>query len=602
LTTRTQRYWLAGLIVIFVVAVLYVHAIHFTYMTADENLVYRFTRESLTETVSYLANRDVHPPLWFSFFWGWRRVVGESDFAGRIHALFLSLMTLAVVYQLGKRWFGAPRYGLFAMVVLAVSGLFLRYTLEIRPYALAMFLASLSMVAFWRWLKLRTWRTALVYGASIAALLYVHYFLFLFLLAQGVYFLIFARPSRRMWQQSFGVAAAAFLLWLPWFPSFLSQFGRIRSVEVAAGEARGLAGSGATTQATSLEEIIRLAESATNGLFWLYVLVLVIGFIYWWRKDGYRLALIWAVGVPAITFLVNLVAAVYTPRYIINFVIGLALVLAAGLGRLSGRVRWLALAGFTAVNLWVLPTQMPNDVVPYSLLYRQLAEAWQPGDVVLFDQGGWGDGLMQWQWRHHSTPEMRLLATDKTEQALTARRVWHVAGDWLNEDVQANFRQIEGTHPRQTGFGGCDIHWCYVIQLMEAPPWSEPQVFGEDMAFWGADIDGITPQAIQARLWWRVEQTPTKDYSIGLHLLDVNGNLIAQSDSSIHHYGSEQVTNTSQLEPDKIYIDFRTLNLSGGLFPGDYQLAVVVYDWQTGERLRLADGTDHLTLETIKVS
>lgn len=595
-----RRYWILGLLAVFLIAGFYVHNIQTTYMISDEYLVYRFTRGSLPETIDYLANRDVHPPLWFSFFWLWRRIAGESDFAGRMQAILFSMMTLTVVYQLGKRWLGAPRYGLFALIMLAVSALFFRYSLEIRPYALALLLTSLSMLFFQRWLRMQTWRAAIPYAVTIAVMLYVHYFLLIFILTQVIYFLA-RRPSRHLLKQGAGVALLAFLLWLPWFPSSLTQFGHIRSVELASGDARGVAGSSVTTQPTSIESIVVLVQLATNGQSLLYGLVLLVGLIYSWRKANYRLALAWALGVPLIAFTLNTVVAVYSPRYIVNFVIGLALVIAASLAILPSRLKWVAVAVFAGISLWAMPSQLPQDIIPYQMLFRELSAQAQPGDKVLLDHANYyEDEVMRWQVLHILPEPLRIDTTDQIDEVLPARRIWHVTGDWLNPDVRATFSRIEQTHPRQTGFGQCDSRWCYLIQLMEAPPNKSPQLFGADMAFWGVDVDTVSREAIQTRLWWKVERAPTVDYSIALHLLDTNGTLVAQVDGPIQHYGQE-VVNTSKLEPGKIYIDFRTLILPPGLLAGQYQLDMIVYDWQTNERLTLADGSDQLHLDTITI-
>jgi 4-amino-4-deoxy-L-arabinose transferase-like glycosyltransferase len=595
-----RSYWMIGLLAVFVLAAFYVHNIQTTFMISDEYLVYRFTRGSLPETIDYLANRDVHPPLWFSFFWLWRRVGGESDFAGRMQAILFSMLTLSVVYQLGKRWFGASFYGVFSMIVLGVAALFFHYSLEIRPYALALLLTSLSMLFFQRWLKLRTWQSAIPYAVTLATMLYLHYFLLTFILTQVIYFL-FQRPSPPLLKQAIGVALLAFLLWLPWFPSFMTQFGHIRAVELASGDARGVAGSSVTTQPTSVDSIVGLVQLATNGQWLLYALVLLAGLVYSWRKANYRLALVWAIGVPAVAFMLNTLVAVYSPRYIVNFVIGLALVIAAGLALVPSRLKWGALALFAGISLWAMPSQLPQDIIPYHMLFRELSAQAQPGDMVLLDHSGYEDGdVMRWQLQHIVPESLRIDTTLDIEKVLPARRIWYVTGDWLNPDVRAIFSRIEQTHPRQSGFGQCDLRWCYLIQLMEAPPFETPQVFGLDMAFWGLDVDAVSPEAIQTRMWWKVDQTPPLDYSIGLHLLDAEGNLVAQADGSINHYGQQNI-NTAQLEPGKIYIDFRTLTLPFALSAGQYQLDMIVYDWQTGERLTLADGGDHLSLDSIMI-
>ncbi|MEO8612968.1 MAG: glycosyltransferase family 39 protein [Chloroflexota bacterium] len=589
-----------ALLIVLLGFVLLVHSANTTYITADEYLVYKFTRDDLGQSVSYLANRDVHPPLWFSFFWGWRRLVGDSDFAGRLQAILFSMMTLAFVFQLGKQWLRGRRFGIFAMIAVGVSGLFFRHSLEIRPYAFAMLLSSLSMIAFQRWLSLRTFRTAFVYAATVAMLFYVHYFLFLLVLIQGLYFLFFIRLNRQLWFQAIGAAGFAFLLFLPWFPNFLNQVRNLRTVEVTSGMARGLAGSGATTQPTSIVEVLNLTHAATNGLIWLYVPLMIFGAWHWWKKPSYRLALFWALAVPTAAFVLNLVIAVYTPRYIINFVLGLGVIVAAALGRIPLRFRWFSILCFASINLWAIPANLPHDIVPYKLLLTNLADAFRPGDGIFIDPPQNRAVEFNWEYSHIFTSEMKQAIVRTIDDAVSRRRVWYLTGDWFNPQIQATYKQIEHTHPRQGGFGDCNTDWCYLIQLMEAPSLKSPIKFGENMAFWGIDIDTVTHNTLQTRLWWRVEEAPSKDYSISLRLENKNGVLVSQADGPINHYGVK-IINTSQLEPEQIYIDFRTLNLPSDLLPGEYSLSLIVYDWQTSERLLLPNGLDDLFLQTIQI-
>lgn len=87
---------------------------------------------------------------------------------------------------------------------------------------------------------------------------------------------------------------------------------------------------------------------------------------------------------------------------------------------------------------------------------------------------------------------------------------------------------------------------------------------------------------------------------MSLRLLDSAGAVVAQTDGAIQHYGQETVQ-TSQMQPNKIYIDFRTITLPQGLSPGTYQLSLVVYDWQSGQRLLMPDGSDNLLLDSVTV-
>jgi hypothetical protein len=36
------------------------------------------------------------------------------------------------------------------------------------------------------------------------------------------------------------------------------------------------------------------------------------------------------------------------------------------------------------------------------------------------------------------------------------------------------------------------------------------------MAFWGASLDIVSPELIQAKLWWRFEEVPSQDYVVSL--------------------------------------------------------------------------------------
>lgn len=472
---RSGRAWMVGLLALFVIGAFLIVGIRATYMHPDEYLVYRFTRKDLVSTVTFLAEQDTHPPLWFSFFWMWRRIVGDSEFAGRMQAVGFSLLTLAVLYQTGRTWFGAARYGVFAMLCLGALALFFQYGLEIRPYGLVMLLGSVSMFSFQRWLAKDCWRWGVVYAVTVAAMLYVHYFLIMLILAQVVVFVgwFVGRPSRRLALQAGGVAALALALWLPWLPNAVNQVMHLRSAELMGGNARGVIGAGTTTEITSLEAVMRLVERATNGQPGLYALVLLVGLALLWRRANYRLALWWALGVPAISLLINTVAAVYSPRYILTFILGLALALGAAVAALPRRIRWLALAVFVGISLWALPSQLPKDRVPYRDIVSTFAASARAGDALFYDRANERDDVWKWEVGRRFQPDWGGYRATTVDEAVAAERVWFITSDWLHPTVQANFYAIEATHPLQQVIGDCTRHWCFIIQLLEKAPSDE---------------------------------------------------------------------------------------------------------------------------------
>jgi hypothetical protein len=489
---------------------------------------------------------------------------------------------------------------LFALIVLGLNTYFFVHSMEIRPYALVMLLAAFSMWCFWRWLERHTWYWALVYGVSIVLMLYVHYFLSFLIVIQIIYFLLFAKPNRQLLMQGIGAGGLALALWLPQFVVFIGQLRILRRLAEEAGQVYGL-GVGTTSTAipTNLSNILGLVEYSTNSQLLLYGFVLVIGVGLLWRVRLYWLALLWGLGVPVVALLLNLVAAVYSPRYVAYLTLGLALALGAALAAIPIRWRTLALTVFAALSLWGFSSQLPVRV-PYRDIFNAMSAEAQPGDIVYLRHADEDDNLVRWHLNTYLSPLFTIIEDGDLNMAESARRVWFLTSDLFNDDVKADFARLEPTYPVQTVIGQCNWAWCYVAQLMEAPPLDEPQIFGDEIAFWGADVDSVTDDQINTRLWWRVEEAPLLDYSIGLQLLNADGALVAQHDGPIQHYGAETVQ-TSGMQPGKIYIDFRSLALPPELSEGEYALWLTVYQPWDGERLLLPDGSDHLLLESITV-
>ncbi len=457
--------WLLALVVIFFVAVVLIAVgIPNFHMHPDEHLTFQFTQRGWSYMVWYLGAQDTHPPLWFTTAYLWRQIFGDGEFIFRVYSAFQGLITLALVYQLGRRWFGA---GLFAVAALAVNGFFLYYTLEIRPYSMVMLLSALSMLTFERWLRLRTRRAAVFYGLTIAAMLYVHYFVFVLVVIQVIYFLahVLRRRDLLILRQAGITVGVTLLVLLPWLPSIWNQIQILRQAELVGGNQRGIIGIGTTTVLTSPESIARLADLTTNNLPSLYLGLALLGLVLLRRSSNYRLALAWAFGAPALSFLLNLIIAVYTPRYVVYGVVGLSVVVGAALAALP--LRGLVLLGFLALNLYALPAQI-NDLapnrIPYRDLFQRASALVQPGDVIIFDHSGTNNPFFAYQRQQYLSPVFTPVST--IDEAATYARVWYVTDDLFNERRQQNFKQIEQDHPLREVIGQCNRQWCYILQLL----------------------------------------------------------------------------------------------------------------------------------------
>jgi uncharacterized membrane protein len=174
----------------------------------------------LTDTVRQLITFDNHPPLYFLLLHFMVKLAGPSEFVLRFPSLAFSVLTVPLLYALGKCLFDG-RMGILAALFGAISPLYLWYSHEARMYTMLTFLGLLSFYSllmiltqhqrpsdhptkdhltmpFGHWsLVIGHW--SLIYVLSSAAMLATHYLSFLILLAELVVFLLFLRQVRWQW-------------------------------------------------------------------------------------------------------------------------------------------------------------------------------------------------------------------------------------------------------------------------------------------------------------------------------------------------------------------------------------------------------------------
>jgi hypothetical protein len=122
-------------------------------------------------------------------------------------------------------------------------------------------------------------------------------------------------------------------------------------------------------------------------------------------------------------------------------------------------------------------------------------------------------------------------------------------------------------------------------------------------AQWGgfAQLDGfVLPKG--ADVWsggsldidfhWEAVQAAEQDYSLFIHIIDASGGLVAQADG----YPRSGSRPTLSWTKGETIVDPRQVLLPPDLPEGDYTVLIGWYDWQTGDRVLLAAGSDSLRL------
>ena len=132
-----------------------------------------------------------------------------------------------------------------------------------------------------------------------------------------------------------------------------------------------------------------------------------------------------------------------------------------------------------------------------------------------------------------------------------------------------------------------------------APPQVEVDqaVFGDQIKLVGYDLEA-TDQSIAFRPYWQVQEPPATNYSMFVHLYPADTvDVITQYDGA--PTTPDRLTLTWD-DPDELYIGADVvLTLPADLPPGDYRLAVGLYDFTSGQRLLLSDGDDFYTVQVL---
>jgi hypothetical protein len=118
--------------------------------------------------------------------------------------------------------------------------------------------------------------------------------------------------------------------------------------------------------------------------------------------------------------------------------------------------------------------------------------------------------------------------------------------------------------------------------------------FAGQIQLLGYDVQ--TQKTATVTLHWRCLQPPAADYTVFVHLLDANGETIAQHDSQPQGGAYP----TSICDAGEVVVDLHPLSLPPDLPAGKYRLRVGLYRPETGKRLPVDGGGDsvELALET----
>jgi hypothetical protein len=385
------------------------------------------------------------------------------------------------------------------------------------------------------------------------------------------------------------------VLFLPWFGNLLTGL--------------GVKERDADDPNTALIPNLLLAFG--NGSFILLAIFLALAL----RVRGRGPSMMWFVSVVVVTliFLLNFVFKFPRVRYMIAVWPLLALLVAMGMAWLvQTRIKpVLALGAWAVVGLWMTfsPTFMlnfaTNALYPFDVASAELRQRVQPGDVVVFSLPEGVKTSLRYEVAHYYMRGIDVQVTlfgidswyDQAMQFLQGSplRLWiaYEQPTTLMADfesaVPASYQQCQAV-PTQSSIRLDLFARSPVCCVPDAPPLMR---FGDGIALTGAEAlpDGVT-DSLPILIGWSVADTVQPHlYSVALHIVDAEGSLATQAD-----YGL----------PELAFSCHDTQVALDDLPPGEYSVYVIVYAWESGQRLAgeaLATGEqdERLLLGTFRI-
>jgi hypothetical protein len=128
-----------------------------------------------------------------------------------------------------------------------------------------------------------------------------------------------------------------------------------------------------------------------------------------------------------------------------------------------------------------------------------------------------------------------------------------------------------------------------LFKLPQEPPFRATLLLGGIIRLLGYDLSPERIQVggkLQVTLYWQAVNTPDRDYTVFVHLLDPTGRISTQHDGT----PDDGASPTLGWLPGEVIVDRHTLSLDQDMMPGEYRLEIGLYDAETLERLEITDG------------
>lgn len=341
-TTSTDYYHGVFLAVICALGgLLRIHTLGFDSFWLDETITMHFVLTmSYAELLTELPKVQPHLPLYYVLLKAWIALVGTEEQAVRLLSATVSLLTIPVLYAIGRRLYGF-QVGAVAALLFAINPFQIYFAQEARMYALLAFLTVLSYYCLLTMLQSPSTTTTGGYILTAVLLAYTHVYGFFIIAAQLLYYtglLVHKYTDVRSYLSRWsGVVLPITVASIPpigviaakvFVPHSYGSGAQVRHI------ATPPAWHDVTT--TFVRFIVRIPHPPWTTVVLLGLFVGVFGSLFVPRKvlSTYKSVLLWSWLIVPIGIAISasyLVQPIYSPKYLIGCSIALYLLFARGI-------------------------------------------------------------------------------------------------------------------------------------------------------------------------------------------------------------------------------------------------------------------------------
>lgn len=406
----------------------------------DEGSSLVLSSYSLTGIWTHAA-RDVHPPLYFMLLHGWIALFGDSLISIRTLSVLPGIATVGLGMWL-VRLVATPRAALLAGLLLAMLPTAVRYSQEVRMYALLGLWLVAATIALLYWVKSPTRHRYLVaYVLLMSAAFYTHYFTVFCVLAHWLYLFVLGagRQHKPLRRPAWWIANAAIvLLFLPWLPGLVDLLHHMTELK-AGGDVDWEPPVDAHSLPAMMWQFLiqNEGDNLPRPLFWLAPLLLIAGAVWMALRDttehkSNTLLVIYTLLPILAIYAVSFVSPLFIERYVMFAALGLPLIIALAVDKLLKHRRVLGialLALFMGVEWVGLRSNVGNDADHFDRLVEHVNQQFLPGDRIVVSDLFWYFGYVY----YNKTGTQPMLYTPPLADGSSGRPSDYGFGTLVNE-------------------------------------------------------------------------------------------------------------------------------------------------------------------------